>query len=122
MKLPGFEDFTFTISPKLEKLVNAVRLRLLSFTIDNPVLSSSLCREFGINVRELRTIVQYLRVTGEPIGSTSKGYFTAIKASELDLTMRHLEARAQKIYTIYSVMKKTRESMEKGSSQGRLFL
>lgn len=101
MSLPGFEGEE-GLSLKAQRLLPKFTERLMLRTADNPVLSRTIelgMRIGGVTVREM---VSHLRVEGNPVGSSGKGYFWASKPEELQETVDHLRARITRMEHVMS--------------------
>jgi hypothetical protein len=80
---------------------------ILNFLKDNrtawpnlkPLSAGYLCHwasesyQLKLEGSDVRAIVNYLRQSGEPIGSNAEGYFYALTRAELDSTVQHLSER-----------------------------
>lgn len=99
MTLPGFEN----IDGMTRRAINATPLLLKglrSYGIDEPIKSPEIEEALSISGVEVRAIVSSLRKSGEPIASTSKGYYWATKPSELETTIGHIEGRMHKLGSV----------------------
>lgn len=68
--------------------------RLEKATINNPIKSSQLEREFNLNGSHIRDCVREWRREGKPIASDSTGYFYAKDQRELEHTIAILKSKA----------------------------
>lgn len=99
------EESDYTLPPKLVEEVWRLESFLLDgraagrITPESPIKAWELCQEWErsrgvqISIKEINEIVNYLRRIRKPIASGEKGYFWAIKGSELESTMGHMRSR-----------------------------
>lgn len=90
--LPGFEDIEGMTKRAISK-IEEFRGRLKLSPKSKPVKSRRIEKALGLKGTEVRAIVSYLRCKGNPIGSTSKGYFWARTRSELSSTQGQIHGR-----------------------------
>jgi hypothetical protein len=74
--------------------------------IDNPIKSARIEEIFNIGGPAVRKVIRYYRLTGIPIGSSSKGYYIATSKEEYALTLAHLKERAMKELQLVSAGEK----------------
>ena len=60
---------------------------------DNAIKARDLCALFSITNRELRTVVNGLRQEGEPICSSSSGYWYSTEPADIEKTIHRLEGQ-----------------------------
>lgn len=93
--LPGFENVELT-GRVYKHALDALSV-IREHSIENPIYGKEIAEKVGITEPELRKIVGYFRMKGEPIGSGGKGYFYARNRWELENTLNHLAGRWRKI-------------------------
>jgi hypothetical protein len=87
-------------------------LNLLKFdsSEQKPMTSKRIQRQFNINDVEVRQTIRQLRLDCHPIGSGSKGFYYATKASELNASVADLKSR---VAAIVDVIKKLEDAQER---------
>lgn len=86
---PSFHDTHLTLS---------VLARVQQHNASDPITGHALAELFGINIRQVQTIVEELRDAGHKVGSSMGkplGYFLAKTPEELIGTAEHYRSRAR---------------------------
>lgn len=85
----GDKDMQFT------EVAEDVLSFLREYHVDeqNAVKSGVICELFSIHKERVRAVVNYLRSTGYPVCSSSRGYWYSWKPEDIKKTLSHLEGR-----------------------------
>lgn len=75
-------------------------------TKDKPITAMELSHRWGTTPRGVRLIINELRVSGTPICSDNKGYWTPANVDEMAETVRRIRAHALQELTAMSKMAK----------------
>ena len=75
------------------------------------VTQATLTHLTGLRGEPTRKMIHDLRVEGHPIGSDSRGYFIALAAGDLDVTIAHLAGRAAAISVALQCVRKAQAEL-----------
>ena len=82
---------------------------------DNPVKSQQISEGLGISNREVRALVSYLRIMGEPIGSdTTRGYYYCRTVEELAETKAQIKNRAKALTEVLNGLERAESRIRCG--------
>lgn len=113
MRLDGFENINFEITPALKVKAKGLKHLLQRYT--RAVTSAEIEQTLQIGGAQVRAIVSYLRVKEhQPIGSDQHGYFWARTRAELQTTIAHMKQRGIKDLTVASALEDIYPPPEQG--------
>jgi len=88
---------------------------------DYPVKSKKIEDALHLTGPEIRALVSYLRVQGEPIGSDNRGYYWCRDAADLEKTKQHIQARIQRLQHVNIGLATAQANLRCGQAlQGKL--
>jgi len=74
---------------------------------DGPMGMPELAATVGVTTRELQHLVHELRLQGEPIGSSSEGFFLIRNVEEYERTVHQLRSR---VFSLFQVLRGLRRA------------
>lgn len=109
--LTSFEEQTDT-ADATDKWREPLRLYLeVEATEANPKTERDIYAMIGLRGPTLRATIHALRLDGEPLASSGRGYWMARTAGELDATVEHGRQRATSIMEWVRAVERTRDRL-----------
>ena len=111
MRLSGFENMDtqpVELNSRLERVSGRFLAMVSTLSVLDPKPSRVFQDALGIKSPDVRELVKYWRLHGEPISSTSKGYAYAHNQAELVVTISHIKERSIKMFQVASALERVK--------------